>query len=156
LKKNWRESSQNSFTIKIPAENDLSIKHDKIERIASRIKYIEELVEFREMYTVVEPMLSEIAAGHYDNGNDPFTFIILQFGKISRLHTLLSKNNCCIDYKAIKELRLLIKGVARGDIDYNQLSDYPHKYNLDLLKSEVDSKIFVENFVAENSGEKVY
>ncbi len=153
---NWREDEQKSFTIKIPAENTLVNSRNKIERIASRIKYIEELIEYREIYTAINPMLLAVSAGEHSSDPEIYSYIQNQVRRISRLFTLLQRNNCCVDIACVKELYDFISEVASGIKDSGELSDYPHKYNFELLSGEVDSIASIENFVAENEGEKVY
>lgn len=153
---NWREEEQESFTIKIPVENSLINSRNKIERIASRIKYIEELIEYREIYTAINPMLLAISSDEHSSDSDTYKYLQNQVRRISRLFTLLSRNNCCIDISCVRELNNFISEVESGIRDPSELTDYTHKFNFDLLSSEVDSIASVESFVAENEGEKVY
>jgi len=153
---NWREEDQKSFTIKIPIENSLTNRQTKIERIASRIKYIEELIEYREIYVSIDPILSAISAGHHSSDQETYQYLKSQVSKVTRLITLLSRNNCCIDFNCAQDLYNFVVEVENGSRNKEELSNYPHNFNFELLSSEVDSIASVENFVAENEGEKVY
>ncbi len=153
---NWREEDQQSFTIKIPIENTLINKQNKIESISSRIKYIEDLIEYRETYVAIDPILSAISSGQHSSDTSTYLYLKNQVSKISRLFTLLSRNNCCIDVSCVKELFNFIAEVESGTRDQAELANYPHKFNFNLLSSEVDSIASVESFVAENEGDKVY
>jgi len=153
---NWREEDQKSFTIKIPIENSLTNRQTKIERIASRIKYIEELIEYREIYASIDPMLSAISAGQHSSDQETYQYLKSQVSKVTRLITLLSRNNCCIDINCTQELYNFVVEVENGSRNKDELSNYPHKFNFELLSYEVGSIASIENFVAENEGKKVY
>ena len=153
---NWRKESQMSFTIKIPLENSLPNRQNKIERIASRIKYIEELIEYREIYVSIKPMLLAISTGQHPSDQQTYQYLKNQVSKISRLFILLSRNNCSMDIECVQDLYNFIVEVENGSRTQGELSNYPHKINFELLSSEVDSIASVENFVAENESEKVY
>lgn len=152
----WRAEEQESFTIKIPVENSLINNPNKIERIASRIKYIEELIEYREIHTAINPMFLAMSSGGHASDSETYKYLQNQVRRISRLFTLLSRNNCCIDSACVNDLYNFISEVENGSRIPSELSDYPYKYNFELLSSEVDSIASIEEFVAENEGEKVY
>lgn len=153
---NWRKEEQESFTLKIPIENSLKNNQKKVEFIASRIKYVEEIIEYREMFSNIHPILIAIAAGKYSTDAESFQYIKSQVAKMSRLYTLLSMNNSCVDYSSIEELLKFIIEVENGTRNREELFEYPHYFNLDLLSSSVDFIQSFENFVAENDDEKVY
>jgi len=152
----WRKNKQKSYTIKIPVENSLMKNFTKIENIASRIKYIEELLEYREVFTSLDHMLYAIGTGDHSSSPEVYQHINTQVNKISRLITLLSRNHCSIDLSSINDLSEFIGEVESGSKNIKKLMDYPHKYNLELLSNSIDSTEFIENILAENESEKVY
>ncbi|MDN5060008.1 DUF4365 domain-containing protein [Aliarcobacter butzleri] len=153
---NWRDEKQESFTLKIPIENSLKNNQKKVEFIASRIKYVEDLIEYREIYSDIHPKLIAIAIGNYSIDVEAYQYIKNQVAKISRLSTLLSMNDSCISYSSIEDLLKFIIEVENGTRIPQELLDYPHSFNLNLLSSSVDFIQSVENFVADNNDEKVY
>ena len=152
----WREKKEKSITIKIPAENTLPNGEKKIEKIASRIKYVEELIEYREIYKCIDQMLNGIGEGYHLGKAEDYQYLTSQVLRISRLYTLLSQNNSGIDSNSVNDLKNSILAVASGIKNRNTLLDYPYMADFERLSSEVNSTAFVENFVAANDKKKVY
>jgi len=153
-KPDWRTSSEESLTIKIPIHNNLSINFEKIKRIAWRIKYIEELVEFHERYT--EIMMDFVNLIELHERFQGFDFLIKELKRLSLLKTLLTKNNCCIDKNCILVLISYIEGIRDGINKPAKLEDYPDNYNFELLNDSLMSMRFIEEFVAENEEDTTY
>lgn len=151
----WRMSNQETISIQIPKDNILPESQSKFERIASTIKYTQELLEFRETFTTISQHLSSIALGRMESGYD-YAYILNQINRLSRLRTLLSMNVCCIGQENVSNLLNLVVDVKNGVEDKTCLDDYPDKYNFELLHKSVDSVDFVEKLSAENEGETLY
>ena len=153
---NWRENKKKSYTIKIPVENSLIKNSTKIEDIASRIKYIEELLEYREVFTSLDHMLDAMGTGNHSSSPEVYQHINTQVNKISRLITLLSRNHCNVNLSSIQDLSDFIGEVESGNKNIEKLINYPHKFSLGLLSNSIDSAEFIENILAENESAKVY
>ncbi len=151
---NWRTEKPNSVTLYIPLKNDFNIYFKKIEVIASRIKYIEELSEYCEKYIDITMGLKTIilAKGKVDF----YAHILTELNRLSKLNTLLKRNNCCIDKSCIIDLINYINQIEKGLVVPKVMEDYPHNYNLDLLSTSNQSSISIENFIAENEDDTVY
>lgn len=50
----WREQTENTITVRIPQKNELLKRLDRIQEIAFRPKYVEELVEYCEIYEDID------------------------------------------------------------------------------------------------------
>lgn len=151
---NWRNVDQDSFSIKIPAGNTLS-RFSKIEQIAARIKYLEELADFFEIWDELKIFFSNCII---NSTLDPqyFAHIRKKLSRICNLHTLFKYNYCCIDENSIVELREYINEIERGLKKPNDMEDFPEYHNLDLLASSTFSIKFIENLTAENDSDTVY
>lgn len=148
----WRNSKTQTISVKIPASNVLKKNWPKIERIASRIKFIEEYAEFYERYTEVLEYCMNITNG-MDLDLHP---LIKQLDRIKNLSTLMKYNTCCIDSNCIEELIEYIKNVNNGISLTTEFEDFPHKFNLNLLYDSKKTIMFVENFVAEGQEDYIY
>jgi hypothetical protein len=151
---NWRTDKPNSVTLYIPLKNDFNTNFKKIEVIASRIKYIEELSEYCEKHIDITMGLKTII---FEKGKvDFYAHILTELNRLSKLNTLLTRNNCCIDQSCIIDLINFIKEIEKGLVLPKVMEDYPHNYNLDLLSTSNQSSISIENFIAENEEDTVY
>jgi len=150
----WRTDKQESLTVHIPTHNKLTKAFSKIEKISWRIKYLEELAEFHESFSDIRLALEAII--NLKTKYKFFLDITTALNRLSNLSTLLSHNNCCIDRKCILDLIKYIKGVQSGKNIPTKLQDYPHNFNLDLLRTSNGSTRFIEALEAENEGKTVY
>ncbi|WP_167619971.1 DUF4365 domain-containing protein [Maribellus sediminis] len=150
----WRTEDEESITIYIPTHNDFENNFEKIEKIAYRIKYIEELSEYSEKYTDLTLDLQTII--HLHEKYQYFDETIKDLKRLSQLTTLLTKNNCCIDQDCIIELIKYLEGVKSGINQPAKMEDYPHNYNLELLRTSNLSTKFIEEMEAENEGVTTY
>ena len=150
----WRSDENDSLTVFIPVHNNFIDNFEKVEKIAHRIKYIEELSEFCEKYSDITLALRTII-----DLQDKFKYfddIIKVLKRLTNLTTLLSKNNCCIDKKCILELIEYLNGVKDGNNNPEEMEDYPHNFNLELLRTTNLSTRFVEEMEADNEGNTTY
>lgn len=153
---NWREEQQKTFTLKMPIENTISNNLEKIENIAFRLKYVEELVEFKEIYEAISPMLTAIGSGQHPLDDEVYIYIRNQLKKVLRLYVLLSRNACCINAESIYEVLNALTMAHDDQSILSTLIDYPDKYNLDLLCSSIGNISALEQSIADNVGEFVY
>ncbi|MEZ8504474.1 MULTISPECIES: DUF4365 domain-containing protein [Vibrio] len=153
---NWREEPQESFTIKIPKSNSVLGSLDKIENIAFRLKYIEELVEYTEIYGKVSPMITAIGQGSHPLDEEVYNYIRNELKKTLRLKVLMARNHVCVNEQSVHELINSVCNALGDSSLLNSLIDHKNKYNLDLLASSVDSVCSLEDSIAENLGSTVY
>jgi hypothetical protein len=156
-KKNWRDNQKGEITLHIPASNKIPDFNNfkKIEKIAWRIKYIEEYSEFYELYTT----LVDTSLGGMINLSKKFTDfkgVLDSLYRILYLSTLLSKNNCCINKQSVLDLIQYIEEVRDGKKIPKEKDDYPHNFNFELLKTSNMSFRFIEEFEAENDDNTIY
>jgi len=153
---NWREGNTKSITIKIPKENNLELEKskEKIKHIALRIKYLEEYSEFVEKFMDVKNYVDSINT--ITINNDLYKFMELTMKRLSKLKTLLKNNNVQVDEALIEGLLQAIQNHKNNNITHEELINIFNNFNIDLLLSDQDSRIGIENFIAENNGESVY
>ena len=150
----WRTDNKASLTIYIPKHNNFNENFQKIERIAYRIKYIEEFAEFSEEYFFVETALHAIIAKQ--DKFEGFDDVIKRLKRLSNLSTLLTKNHCCIDKFCILELIEYLKDVRNGHSSPIEMEDYPHNFNLEQLKLSIAIIRGLEKATAENEDDTTY
>lgn len=154
----WRESSETkTITITIPNKNIVRSRICKIEKIAFRPKYIEELVEYCEIYKNIERMTSAILCKQHEFNNEVREYIKSQAYRVRRLNVLLSQNDCCVNQSSIDTF---IEFIDILNID-NQCTAtetdlFASQFNLRLLSESINSITAMENFLAENDDETVY
>lgn len=151
---NWRSSKEESITLYIPTHNNLEDNFEKIEKIAWRIKYIEEQAEFHEKYTEITLGLQEITL--QQDKFEYFITLIRELKRLAQLNTLLTKNHCCINHNCITELIEYIKMVRNGTESPTEMKDFPHNYNFELLRTSNMSTRFIEEMEAKNEGDTTY
>lgn len=149
----WRNTKKKTLTIYIPVQNDFKNNFAKVERISYRIKFIEELAEFVEKYSFISMQYDLIIQMQ---NNFDFTDMIRDLLRLSKLNTLLTKNDCCVDKDVIIELILYLEKIATGEENPLTLEDFPHNHNLDLLMKSIMNTMFVEEMVAENEFDTTY
>lgn len=143
----WRNTNKKSLTIYIPLQNDFKNNFAKVERISYRIKFIEELAEFVEKYSFISMQYNHIIQMQ---NNFDFTDMMKDLLRLSKLNTLLTKNDCCVDKDVIAQLILYLEKIEAGSENPMTLEDFPHNHNLDLLMKSIMNTMFVEEMVAEN------
>lgn len=150
----WRSAKEESITLYIPVHNNLEENFEKVEKIAWRIKYIEEQAEFHERYSEIIQGLQGIILEQDKFAH--FTTIIRDLKRLAQLNTLMTKNHCCINQDCITELIEYIKKIRRGVESPTEMEDFPHNYNFELLRTSNMSTRFIEEMEAENEGDTTY
>ena len=151
----WRKSGQNSFSICIPKKNNLQRNTIKIEKIAGRIKYIEELIEFHERYGEMVSgydlmIQNEFIPKQYDS-------FIVDLKRIQNFTTLLDLNTCQVTQEGIDRLIKFVTKLKNSNTRRPLSHDeFPYNYNLQLLLNSSNVQMKLEEFIAENDGETVY
>lgn len=149
----WRDSKKKSVSVHIPKENIVIDRMERIEEIAFRPKYLEELIEYRELYADLVHRFSSIQEGNHASDNRAISEITALAQRIKRLNVLLSRNNCCVNSSCFDEL---IEHIQNSQNNITSFSEFPGKYNLDLLCESIQDMMSVEEFVSENDGHTAY
>lgn len=152
----WRISTQENYTVRIPVSNKLPDNYEKIEKIASRIKYIEEHAEFYDRYSLMQAGYKTMIEGDFTD--EQFDNFINELKRIQTFHTLLSHNNCQVDVDDITNLINYITRVKNGLEQPTNEEDFlnPIPFNLDLLLHDNFMRRHVESMIAENENDTVY
>ena len=153
-KEGEEEKYQESFTVKIPKSNVLPDNFLKIEKIASRIKYIEEHSEFYERFGTVKSYLAAIIAHRLDA--EGYSLLRKELNRIKRFETLFDYNNCCINSSCVDELLEYVNNTERGLTTPHDFEDFPHNFNFGLLYDESKYRISMEEFIADHDGDTAY
>lgn len=154
-KVSWRTDRQNSFVVNIPPHNVVANRLEKIEKIASRPKLIQELVEFRENYFHLSSQLSAASNGQFQINDKSLSQMKLMARKIFNLKTIFKYNDCCIDKLCAEELLYFVNALSIYS-DNCAFSNSPHHENFKLLASSIESISDIESFIAENDSDTVY
>lgn len=154
-KVSWRTDEQDFFTVNIPPHNEVVNRWEKIEKIASRPKLIQELVEFRENYFHLSNQLSAASNGKLQINDGSLSHMRLKARQIFNLKTIFKYNDCCIDKSCAKELLGFVEALTVSS-DNNAFSNPPHHENFELLASSIESISDIESFIAENDSDTVY
>lgn len=149
----WREYNGNSITICIPRRNELSSGLKKIEDIAFRPRYLEELIEFSQIYEDIGDRINAIRIGRHEVNEDIIEDIKNRAYRARRFNVLLTHNNCCIDQKS---LDALIQYVTELDTVDGRNQPIPDEHNLEMLANSMTGLDFVEDMVLENEGSVAY
>ena len=155
-KPDWREIEQESFAVRIPKSNSLPTNTDKIEKIAGRIKYVEEAAEFYEKYTLMEPGFEGMIKGKFTAKQ--FESFINDLKRIKNLSTLLDLNNCQVNQNDIDTLINFVTDIKNGKRKPKSINDFPDPimHNLGLLVGDNFMRMALEAMIAENDGDTVY
>lgn len=151
----WRTDSQDSFSIYLPQQNEVTAGLKKIERIASRPKYIQELVEFREYYFHLSSQLSAASIGQFVIDDESLKHMRHLARQIFNLRTIYKYNNCCIDKGCVSDLLDFVESLTISSRN-SDFSGSPHQYNFSLLSDSIEGISDIENFIAENDSDTVY
>ncbi|MCB4361421.1 DUF4365 domain-containing protein [Quatrionicoccus australiensis] len=149
----WREDMEDSITVRIPPENKLSNGINKIEGIAYRPKYLEELAEFSEIYTDIGSRIGAIRTGMHDVNQEVIADLKNRACRAQRLNVLLTRNECCINRQSLDALIQYIVGLDKQE---GRSTEPPEEYNFKILAQSITGMGLVENFVLENDGLSAY
>lgn len=152
----WREKKQDTFAVRIPTTNSLPTNPDKIEKIAGRIKYVEEAAEFYEKYTLMKPGFDGMIKGKFSQ--KLFDLFINDLKRIRNLSTLLDLNHCQVNQDDIDNLIKFVTDIKDGKQKPKSLDDFPDPlmFNLDLLVGDNFMRMALEEMIAENDNDTVY
>lgn len=152
----WREKDQDTFAVRIPTSNSLPTNPKKIEKIAGRIKYVEEAAEFYEKYTLMKPGFEGMIKGKFSA--KLFDLFINDLKRIRNLSTLLDLNHCQVNQDDIDNLIQFVTDIKNGKRKPKSIDDFPDPlmFNLDLLVGDNFMRMALEEMIAENDNDTVY
>lgn len=154
-KPSWRAATQDSYSIHIPPHNEITKRLKKIEKIASRPKLIQELVEFRGTYTHLINQLSAASNGQFKIDKQSLNHMKNMARQILNLKVIYKYNDCCIDKDCAEDLLGFVEAlsVSSKNCDFE---NSPHKDNFYLLANSIGGISDIEDFIAENDSDTVY
>jgi len=151
----WRTDKQDSFVIHVPPQNDVESKREKIQKIASRPRFIQEVVEFREIYFHLKSQLNNASSGKFKINKQSLDHMKLLARQIYNLNIIFKYNNCCIDKSNAEDLLHFVNSLTESS-KLKKFADSPHQFNFDLLASSIENLSDVESFIAEHDDDTVY
>ena len=151
----WRTKEQDSFSVDIPPHNEISSNFEKIERIASRPRLIQETVEFCESYFHLSKQLDAVSRGQFNLDSDSLEHMVLLARQINNLRIIFKYNNCCIDKSCAEALLSFVQSLNLNT-GASVFLDIPHRENFDLLAYSLNNFTDIENFLAENDANTIY
>jgi hypothetical protein len=154
----WRERKKpETVSIQIPAGNRLNLRALKrIEKIAYYPKYMDELIEFRDIFFHAESMIGAMATGKHDISKKSLLYVGNQLYRMTRLKLLLRKNDCCIDLATVEDVIKYFRGLDFRSVQPGALASFPHRYNLELLFNSIDDMRSVDSLLSEAAGHTPY
>lgn len=151
----WRTDTQAKISVNIPKHNDISSNFEKIEKIASRPRLIQETVEFCESYFHLSSQLENAAAGNFVINKDSLAHMVLLARQIRNLQTIFKYNSCSINKSCAEKLLSFVESLTPNS-PASVFHNIPHKYNFDLLANSIHGMTDIENFIAEYDEGTVY
>jgi len=152
----WRTEKQEDYSVRIPSQNRLPNNFKKIEKIAARIKYIEEFSEFYEKYMIIKDVYEAMLSRKFST--EEMNSIILDLQRILQLSTLLEYNHCQVDRGGIQNLIAYLQLVKKNEETPETLDDFPDPivHNLNLLVGDNFMRMVSEELIADSEGDTVY
>lgn len=149
----WRDQDGDTIVIRIPPANLLSADLNKIENIAFEPKFLEESIEFSEIYSDISNRINAILHSAHDFDQDVAKDLRIRAYRMRRLDVLLTRNDCCIDRESVDDLIAYI-----GELDTRQgrLDPPPHSDNFELLMDTLLARSDARRHVLENDGLTIY
>jgi len=145
-----------NYKIQIPLKNTLSENLEKLDSIASRIKYLEELTEYIELFSSINWVVENTSLGEFNADADTYSYLVNEVKKLSRLQALVHVNNCGITSEKIDSLLSHFSEIKSSG-NSNGIANYPHKDEfLRLLESEAYSTNMTEELQSEICGNTAY
>ena len=154
----WRTENFTTKKIYIPIKNDLNNleARNKIERISTRIKYIEEYQEFLERFENIKRVVEhDLPAASPQEKNTLLDKIIDEFIRI-KLLLIFFEGVHSVDMSSIDILVEIINSIKRNTSDLNNLIGSEHYSDLEMASCDHIHKMDFETFLAEQQGETVY
>jgi hypothetical protein len=149
----WREDQEGSITVRIPPENKLPDGLNKIEGIAFRPKYLEELIEFSEIHEDIMNRIGAIRSGTHVVNNNVILDLENRARRAQRLDVLLTRNPCCIYRQSVDAL---IQYIGNLHSEERRGEPPPEEVNFKLLAESIKAIDTVENLTLENYGLSAY
>lgn len=145
----WREKTDyDTLTVRIPERRVLNKETlAKIEEISLWPKYLEQLVEFREILSDIDRQLSGISSGHLSAGATELNYVRVRLYRMRRLRVLLAGNQHKVDISAIDAARDYIDDLTIESDIKMAASKLPHKEDFEALRDTLDGIIEVQDFL---------
>jgi Domain of unknown function (DUF4365) len=155
---NWRTlHPEYEIPVRIPADNTLTGKRmRKIEGICDRPKYLEELVEFAEMYSILESKLDAISHGQHPFNAKIHQYLISLAQRITHYRTLLARNSCCVDADSAAALLAVVRSLKPSHPAVIPWVRFGERVNFGLLMNAYVGMLSLEQFSAEWMGTTTY
>ena len=145
-----------NYKIQIPVNNTLDENIEKLESISCRIKYLEELTEYIEIFSSIKRIAEDTSSGHFDANIKTFEYLVEEARKLSRLKSLIKVNNCSITHDKVRDFLFHFSDI-KSTGDSSDINGYPHKDEfLRLLEAEAYSNLMTEELQDEMCGTTVY
>lgn len=153
----WRDETEDTISISIPVQNEVNIDTlEHIQKIALRPKYLEELIEFREIFHAVDHQLSAMFAGQHDTSDSSLQYLRTQLYRVRRLGVLLAENDCCINRTSVDDVIQYLHGLDFTSNVGAESRTLPHRAEFILLFNSLDGIATVENAAQESEGRTMY
>lgn len=145
----WRDEGSATAVIRIPPANLLQDSLERLQNFAYEPKFIEELVEFSEIYTDISYRIDAIRDGTHGIDRDVVNDLKNSAYRIRRLDVLLTHNTCCVDKSSVDQL---IDYIDELDTHSGRVDLPRWKNGFDQLATTLHSRSAVEPFVSESQG----
>lgn len=147
---NWRISDKKNVSLSIPTTNNADRLVARLEQLAYRPKYFEELAEFVETYGHIKFIFDGHRKTNTRIDTDTCLWLADRAERLLHLTTLLRMNSCCIDATSIRSMQAFFREEANSDVEWTE------RQNLDLLEASIQGQNSTDRFEAENEGFTVY
>lgn len=146
-KPKWRNHIQKSISLRVPQQNAICERIDKLEKIASRPKYIQDLVDFRESYGHLSKQLSAAASGDFTISSSSLKQMRALAWNVQNLTMIYEYNDCCISRSCAEELTAFIDSLSVSSTTAD-FTDIPHRENFALLWDSIEGVSELETFLS--------
>jgi hypothetical protein len=149
----WRDDAKDTIVVRIPTANVLPQGLERIENFAFEPKFVEELIEFSEIYSDISNRIDAIRHGAHDVDKDVVEDLKNRAYRIRRLDVLLTRNECCIKRDSVDELIAYI-----GELDTPQGRGGPPPWddNFTFLMESPLARSGTMSLVLQNDGFTYY
>jgi len=118
-----------------------------IEEISLRPKYLEQLVEFRELFEDIGHQLSALESGSIHSEDVALSCSNKCFNRISRLRVLLARNQHGVDSSAITKAIAYLHALNSPSDISDALAKLPHKEQFQALSLTLNGITGVQDFL---------